>query len=58
MTPQELRQEIEGREIDRRELAKKIGCSYGYLNSMVCEFNPLKQKWHDRLVAALKEWKE
>lgn len=58
MTSKELKAEIERREINRKILAEKIGCTYGYLNSMLGEFNPLKQKWHDRLVAALKEWKE
>ncbi|MGL6195298.1 MAG: hypothetical protein ACRC2T_10810 [Thermoguttaceae bacterium] len=58
MTPKEISIEIDRREISRRKLAEKIGCTYGYLNTMLNEFNPLKKKWADRIETALKEWKE
>jgi hypothetical protein len=57
MTAKEIKKEIERREIDRKALAEKVDCSYGYLNSMINGFNPLKAKWHDRIVTELEKEK-
>jgi hypothetical protein len=57
MTAKEIKKEIERLEIDRKALAEKIGCAYGYLNSMINGFNPMKQKWHDRIVIELEKHK-
>jgi hypothetical protein len=57
MTPKELKDEIERREISRLGLAKKIGCTYGYMCQMLNGYTPLKAKWHDRIVAELEKGK-
>jgi hypothetical protein len=57
MTLKQIKDEIERREIKRIDLAKKIGCSYQYLCSIITEYTPLKQKWHDRIVAELEKTK-
>jgi hypothetical protein len=57
MNVTEIKAIIEKKEINRKELAKKIGCGYGYLSQMLNEFFPLKQKWHDRIVAELEKHK-
>lgn len=58
MSPEEIREEIDRREISRLKLSKKIGCSYGYLCQMLNGYTPLKLKWHDRIVKELKERKD
>jgi transcriptional regulator with XRE-family HTH domain len=57
MTPAEIKAEIEERELDRREIARKMGYSYGYLNAVLNGFAPLLPKVHDCLVEALAQCK-
>jgi hypothetical protein len=57
MNVTEIKSAIEKKEINRKALAKKIGCSYGYLCQMMNEFFPMKAKWHDRIVAELEKSK-
>lgn len=54
MTPKEISAEIKRLKIDRRELAKSIGCKYGYLNNMLNEFCPFKQEWLEKIEKELK----
>jgi hypothetical protein len=57
MTIAEMKSIIENKEVNRLALAKKIGCSYGYLCQMLNGYLPMKAKWHDRIVAELEKGK-
>jgi len=42
---EELKKRIKDEELDRREIAKKIGVKPGYLNQMLNGWAPLKEEY-------------